>query len=73
MTDNKGIRVKKDKRKNRRDLQAPFGKNFVKYLAEIITNSDDSYKRLEEKGLADKESVKEMYHLALSFLSLAGY
>ena len=53
---NKGIKVKKARRKNVRDLQSPFGKNFAKYIAEIVTNSADSYKRLEEKNILDKRS-----------------
>jgi hypothetical protein len=57
---NKGIKVKKARRKNVRDLQSPFGKNFAKYIAEIVTNSDDSYKRLEEKNILDKEEIKEI-------------
>jgi len=48
------------RRKSIRDLNQPFSKDFKKYLAEIITNSDDSYKRLESKGLLDIDEVKEI-------------
>ena len=56
----KGLRVGKARRKTVRDIQAPFDKNFNKYIAEIVTNSDDSYKRLEEKGIIDSNLTKSI-------------
>jgi len=35
-------------RKARRDIKNPLANDFIKYLAEILINSDDSYKRIEE-------------------------
>jgi len=53
-----GLKVGRARRKSVRDLQSPFGNDFNKYIAEILTNSDDSYKRLEQSGDLDFDSVK---------------
>ena len=39
--------VKDAPRKTRRDIKSPLSEDFNKYLAEIVLNADDSYKRLE--------------------------
>ena len=38
-----------------------LGSTAVAYLVELITNADDSYKRLEEKGEIDVSAVKPIY------------
>lgn len=52
-----------DKRKRERDVQKKFGKDFCRMLAEIITNSDDSYRSLEKNSFDDeyKSSLKPIY------------
>ncbi|MFW6222395.1 MAG: hypothetical protein ACOC3T_02160 [Bacteroidota bacterium] len=52
------IIVKRNKRKTKRDINKVFSYNFNKILTEIILNSDDSYKRLENQTQDD--SVKEI-------------
>lgn len=54
------VKVGKAKRKHIRELSEPFGKDFNKYLAEIITNCDDSYKRLESSGQLPLDLVKHI-------------
>ena len=58
MSNNNEIKVGQAKRKSKRDLQEPFGNDFNKYIAEIVTNSDDSYKRLEKANLIYEEIKK---------------
>ena len=36
-------------RKKLMDQKSIFGQNFVEMVAEIITNADDSYSRIEEQ------------------------
>ena len=65
-------KVKVARRKQERDIIKTLGNDFNKYVAEIVTNSDDSYKRLEKSGLLDLESKKiiaiEIYMLNLKNL-----
>jgi len=51
-------RVSVARRKLRRDIKNPLAGDFIKYLAEIILNADDSYKRIEEK--TDDDSPKKI-------------
>jgi hypothetical protein len=55
--------ITQDKRKRERDAQKKFGKDFCRMLAEIITNSDDSYRNLEEHTTDEeyKGSIKPIY------------
>ena len=41
------MKVTIDPRKKRRDMQNALGDNILRYITELLTNSDDSYKRLE--------------------------
>lgn len=41
------MKVTTDPRKKRRDMQNALGDNILRYITELLTNSDDSYKRLE--------------------------
>lgn len=45
-------------RKIKRDINKTLGNDLKKYLTELLTNSDDSYTRLEKKGLANETDVK---------------
>ena len=52
------IKVQFDPRFKRRKVGNAIGKSLLKTLAEPVTNSDDSYRRQEEQGLLDKDTVK---------------
>lgn len=41
------MKVKIDPRKKRRDMRNALGDDILRYITELLTNSDDSYKRLE--------------------------
>ncbi len=43
--------VKTANRKIKRDLLNALGKDILRYLVELLTNADDSYRRLESKGI----------------------
>jgi hypothetical protein len=47
------IIVKEDPRKSKRDLRKVFNSDFLKIITEIILNSDDSYRRLENQSRVD--------------------
>lgn len=47
------IEVKTALRKKKRELANALGKDILRYLAELLTNADDSYKRLESNGIND--------------------
>ena len=44
-------KVSVDPRKKKRDLKNALGDDILRFLTELITNSDDSYKRLQSQGL----------------------
>lgn len=44
-----------------RKQRKALGSNVVDYIVELITNADDSYKRLESKGLVPKDNAKPIY------------
>ena len=46
-------KVKINKRKKERDRTNALGDNILRYITELVTNSDDSYKRLESKGISN--------------------
>lgn len=50
--------IKTDKRKSLRDIRKILGKDILKFLAEPLTNSDDSYERLESMSSVDDEDIK---------------
>ncbi len=55
MTERKVIDAK---RKIRRDIKNPLAGDFNKYLAEILLNADDSYKRLENGEEGDVKEIR---------------
>ena len=44
------IKVKDSARKKKRDLRNALGDDILRYVAELVTNSDDSYRRIESRG-----------------------
>lgn len=44
-------KVRVNARKKERDRQNALGDNILRYITELVTNSDDSYKRLESKNI----------------------
>ena len=60
---NKNIVVKIDKRKIRRDVEKVLGNNLNKIIAEIVINSDDSYKR---KASRSTNGISEAKTIAIS-------
>lgn len=53
--------VKDSKRKKLRDLKEALGTDLLRYIAELVTNSDDSYKREEENGNVPFDEPKPIY------------
>ena len=52
------IMVQSSLRKKRRDLKDTLGDDILRYIAELITNSDDSYRRLESDGnISEKNDI----------------
>ena len=45
------IKVKIDPRKKERDRSNALGNDILRYITELVTNSDDSYKRLEQRHI----------------------
>lgn len=45
------IKVKIDPRKKERDRANALGNDILRYITELVTNSDDSYKRLEQRHI----------------------
>ena len=54
-------RIKNDKRYEARKQNNIFNNDIRKYLAEVITNADDSYNRLEQNGIIDTNMVCPIY------------
>lgn len=48
------IKVKTALRKKKRDLKNALGDDILRYIAELVTNADDSYRRKEAKGIVSK-------------------
>lgn len=55
------IKVVESKRKKKRDLRDSLGDDLLRYIAELITNSDDSYRRMESANLIPLEEEKVIY------------
>ncbi len=53
--------IKTAERTEKRKFNKVFNNDLRKYLAEIITNSDDSYKRLEADGAIEESSICPIY------------
>ena len=45
-----GVKVRDSQRKKRRELNDALGTDIMRYLTEVITNADDSYRRMEAKS-----------------------
>ena len=54
------MKVTIDPRKKRREMQNALGDNILRYITELLTNSDDSYKRLEA-DFPEKENDNVIY------------
>jgi hypothetical protein len=52
--------VKDAHRKRERDLKDSLKRDLVAYISEILTNADDSYRRLENKNLRSIDEIKEI-------------
>lgn len=52
--------VKDAHRKRERDLKDSLKRDLVAYISEILTNADDSYRRLENANLIAKDEIKEI-------------
>ena len=59
--EDKRIVIEDSSRTARRKQIKNLGTTAVAYLVELITNSDDSYKRLEEAGTVDVNAEKVIY------------
>ena len=57
----KRIIIEDSSRTARRKQIKNLGSSAIDYLVELITNSDDSYKRLEGAGFLDVDSEKVIY------------
>lgn len=57
----KTVIVQDSLRKKRRELKDALGDDILRYIAELITNCDDSYRRLENYKLLDKDITKNIY------------
>jgi hypothetical protein len=47
-------------RKRERDLKDSLKRDLVSYISEILTNADDSYRRLENSKMLPRETIKEI-------------
>ncbi len=54
------IEVKTSLRKRRRELKNALGDDILRYIAELVTNADDSYKRLKEDSPEEKIIIIEL-------------
>lgn len=52
--------VKDAHRKRERDLKESLKRDLVAYISEILTNADDSYRRLENANQIPKDEIKEI-------------
>ena len=66
--------IQVDARKRERDIVKKLGRDFCRYLAEIITNCDDSYKFLE-KNSKDTEYIasNKPIYIDIDFPKLKNY
>ena len=59
--ENDRIVIKDSKRTAKRRQRKTLGSSVVAYIVELVTNADDSYKRLEASGALPVDSVKTIY------------
>ena len=43
------LQVKNSLRKKRRDIKDALGDDIIRYIVELVLNSDDSYRRMENR------------------------
>ena len=55
------IKVNDSLRKKRRELRDSLGDDILRYITELVTNSDDSYRRMENDNLISRDIVKKIY------------
>ena len=61
----KTIKVNDDQRYLRRKIKSALGKDILRYIVELVTNSDDSYRRIE-KSNPEKVNVPKKIYIRLS-------
>lgn len=49
--------VKQAPRKIKRELASALGNDITRYIVELVTNADDSYKRISNNGVPDKKKI----------------
>lgn len=54
------IEVKTSLRKRKRELKNALGDDILRYIAELVTNSDDSYSRLKDNNHEEKVIIIEL-------------
>lgn len=54
-------KVKDSRNKKKRELLDSLGNDILRYVSELVTNSDDSYRREEELGIKSLEEPKIIY------------
>lgn len=59
--ENEQIVIKDSKRTAKRKQRKTLGSSVVAYIVELVTNADDSYKRLEASGKLPLDDVKTIY------------
>ena len=64
--------VEESSRKILRDVLDQVGKDVVRYLVELITNSDDSYRRLENSPEATEEYKNQVKEIKIIYNDLDG-
>lgn len=60
------INVENSIRKKRRDLKDALGDDILRYIAELITNSDDSYRRIEAKEQSNIVDFEKVIYIELN-------
>lgn len=55
------INVVDSKRKKKRELLYSLGDDLLRYIAELVTNCDDSYRRIENNGISVPDDSKVIY------------
>jgi len=56
-----GLLIEDSSRTSKRKQLKTLGNSAIAYIVELVTNADDSYRRLEETGLLDKATEKPIY------------
>jgi hypothetical protein len=71
---NNSFEVKDALRKVHRDLKESLSNDVVSYISEILTNSDDSYRRLENSNYVPRDTIKPVsIHIIKERRKVGGY